>query len=656
MPNGNLKNILTSYVNTIGNDPNLSYRQIYNDIGAAFEQNPNLNSTSEFSKVQLGLDILFNNSNLITSNLKDGTSSYKPGVFMTDSKLVYGLSQLTGSYSEGAAASMGIDLIADILNSSSNPKNTNTEQSASNEINNKFISDYEKLAEISSKTIYTELDSNLNKALIDAMIHIESNHMVTSIYRYDFENGASLKVENDILKYINPNKNLVKNLCKVEQRHDMKFHKENFHPYGEINREISIAIGPNDSTFYIFTGKNVITGNKCKDCFPEKSGYRIESATGQILNEIHRKVFSVNLNNVRKMNYTSNKFIIWEAWLPRTGIGEIPTRPKFYKKTYGFQERDFYLKKVDGNYSFLDDGKFFNFNGTKEKITQNVCDTRKDKNNYIVIEHENFLISLFFGNVRYANNGPMFSSSIFQISNLNNFYNVDGMVNELTGIAKNKNGVFYFTNSFGQIGKLENENFKPDDQEITNKIRSSFGNKILKPYEFIAERSFISIHGNYLSSDETGTIFPILKLTPDEKWLVYISNDNLSIINPENLNEVYNYKLTFPPTNSFFGKENGDYTLFVQGYDDYKFFVTKKYSIKKLASLSKPKINLSLDKKEILKTNNPTNSKKSIIKKDSKQISNFSVADEIKKLKELKDSGAITSEEYETAKKKILNN
>ena len=66
--------------------------------------------------------------------------------------------------------------------------------------------------------------------------------------------------------------------------------------------------------------------------------------------------------------------------------------------------------------------------------------------------------------------------------------------------------------------------------------------------------------------------------------------------------------------------------------------------------------NLSLDKKEILKTNNPTNSKKSIIKKDSKQISNFSVADEIKKLKELKDSGAITSEEYETAKKKILNN
>jgi hypothetical protein len=42
-------------------------------------------------------------------------------------------------------------------------------------------------------------------------------------------------------------------------------------------------------------------------------------------------------------------------------------------------------------------------------------------------------------------------------------------------------------------------------------------------------------------------------------------------------------------------------------------------------------------------------------KKEQPTVNNASLGDELKKLKDLFDSGALSKEEYETAKKKLLN-
>ncbi len=655
LPEGTLKSTLKSYAPLLGNDENLSYRQVYNDIGSALEQNPTLNQNNEFSKIQTGINIVFNNSNLISDNFKNGAKDYKPGVFLTDPNFTYGLNQITGSYSKSAAIGLGVELIAAMSKSSASIASSHARENYV--INDKFKNDYSKLAEISNNTIYTEIDTALNKALVDAMIHFESNHMINSIYRFDFDNGAILKVENDILKFIYPKKNISKNICVVEKRHDNKYYKDSFNPYKEMNREMAIAIAPDEESFFIFTGKGVLADSKCSDCLERKSGYRIDSNTGEIINEIHKKIFSINLETVRSMKYKKDQFTIWGANLTDNSFGAIPISSRLYKKTYGFHEKDFYLKKVDGDYSYLDDNKQFIFNGTKVKMTKNSCPTYTDKNNYNVIETGDFLVTLFIGNYRFEDNSPMYSSSLLQISNFNKFYNSDGMTNELTGIAKNNHGDFYFTNSLGQIGRISAEQFNPGDPDIASKIRNSFGVKIFQPYDFIAERKFISVHGNVMSPDEIGTSFPCLKFTPDEKWLIYFANDNLSVINPNNLNETNNFRLTFQPTNSYFGKENGDYILYLQGYNDYKFYITKKYSIKKLTS--KPKNSLQTKNNTESKNNksdkNNTKTKKEInTKKNTTSTNNQSLAEEILKLKELLDSGVITQAEFEAGKKKLL--
>jgi len=58
---------------------------------------------------------------------------------------------------------------------------------------------------------------------------------------------------------------------------------------------------------------------------------------------------------------------------------------------------------------------------------------------------------------------------------------------------------------------------------------------------------------------------------------------------------------------------------------------------------------------EILKVFNEFKSKENTPTEEKSKSSETSVADEIKKFKDLLDSGAITEEEFENTKKKLLN-
>ena len=139
-----------------------------------------------------------------------------------------------------------------------------------------------------------------------------------------------------------------------------------------------------------------------------------------------------------------------------------------------------------------------------------------------------------------------------------------------------------------------------------------------------------------------------MRLTPDEKILIYTVNDNLYITKTDDLATVKHYKLSFHPYNYYFTKEGGDWVINIQGLNEFKFPLTKKYSLGKLSKLDIKKSNESKGSF----TNTEVNGNTQI---PTSTNSNFSLADEIKKLKELFDMGAITQDEYNAAKAKLLN-
>ena len=179
--------------------------------------------------------------------------------------------------------------------------------------------------------------------------------------------------------------------------------------------------------------------------------------------------------------------------------------------------------------------------------------------------------------------------------------------------------------------------YKLDDPLFTSKMRKAMDKKVFASYDFISSKSYVSAQG-LLRQEDIYSIYPSMKLTPDEKLITYTVNDNLYLVNPDDFSNVNHYKLGCQPYNYFFTKENGNWVINLQSLNEFKFPVTKKYSIPKMLAASEA-------------SKEPAGGK--ILANDVKN--NFSLADELKKLKDLMDSGAITKDEYNAAKKQLLN-
>ena len=619
LPEGSLKNTLQSYGTNLGTDGDLSYRQVYWDVASGFKQNPSLASETEFSKTMTGLSLLLDNSEVITNSLINNAKNYKFGAFMNDQNFVTGLSNATGSYETGQAIANGVELAAIFTQAfTAGPK---------------FREEYKKLANLSNELLYAEKDPALTGALIDAYLGMEPNQAITPMYRYDFINGATLRVENGILKYFNVQKSIVKNLMVVDKRHDGEYYKSKDMRFGYS----SILISPDDKAFYIYVNPDAISKVKCGDCL-KKCGYLIDTETGEIiytkLGEKYACDYPLSINNTR---FAKNNVPV---------IYYFQAGGKFYytgKDAFGPDDKRGEAYEGSGM-SGLDKEKKFLINNKAKKFKRESDFAEsifigQGKNHYLY-EKEGSFINLFWGNSLdeglFAGDGTRYASSMLQIAREEKYYNADAMVNELTGIAMRRNGDLFFTSKMGKIGKMNGADYKLDDPAFTANLRAAMNKKIFAPYNFITGKTYASAHG-LINQNDLYPLYPSLELTPDEKFLIYTVTDNLYLVNTNDLNQVKHFTLSFQPYGYFFTKENGDWVINLQGLNDFKFPVTKKYSIPKLLK------GVDQSAKLASKDNNKSSN------------TNLSIADEINKLKVLLDAGTITKEEFDAAKKQLLN-
>jgi hypothetical protein len=258
--------------------------------------------------------------------------------------------------------------------------------------------------------------------------------------------------------------------------------------------------------------------------------------------------------------------------------------------------------------------------------------------NYSFVKN-NTLVSLYWGIAK--KDDKIVSSSFFDVTpdGKSKFTFTDAMVNELTGLVMTDAGVLYFITKAGQIGSTDLNITSPLDVQLTAKMRQSLVTADIDPYNFQIEKTYLFNSTQYANYHH----LPQLSLSPDGKHLVYVVGNKLHLINTGKLTDVKKFTLTIDPYIHFYAKENGEPTVYFQSFNEFKFPVTKKYSLNKLinATIEAPAKQLKAE----TKTNR-------IKEKDN---SGGSVADELKKLKDLFDSGAISKEEYEKAKKKVLD-
>jgi hypothetical protein len=142
------KNILQSYSTNLGVDKDLSYRQVYWDLAKVLDQNPSIASNNQYKNTSQGLNLMFDNYNILANKLKNDGGKYELGSFVNDPSVINSLQNITGSYESAQALGLGVDLFASL-----------TQAFAEGQ---KFKEDYKKLALLSSKNLYVETDANLN--------------------------------------------------------------------------------------------------------------------------------------------------------------------------------------------------------------------------------------------------------------------------------------------------------------------------------------------------------------------------------------------------------------------------------------------------------------------------------------------------------------
>ncbi len=441
----------------------------------------------------------------------------------------------------------------------------------------------------------------------------------------------------------------------VDKRHDFNFYK-----YKEIrDRDFStILVSPDDKVFYIFVNPDAISDIKCKDCL-KKCGYTIDTENGEIIHtELGAKfgwsVCPTAQGILNNSHFTSNN-------VPVVYGQRFTSAEKMAEDMKAASPGDL-LKLLEsyGISSDLDTRKSFLINNVEKKYSKTggygELFNPNVKYSYI-FRKGNFNISLYWASAgkeprsqemrrpTALQNETIYSSSMLQIASgwqqdkSKNYFNGDAMVNELTGMAMSGSGDLYVADKNGGFGKIKATDYKLDDPSFTAQLRKAMDRNIFATYNFIAEKKYASAHGQIVLfnniNDKVVPIFPSMKLSPDEKLLVYTVNDNLYILDPADVKKMKHYRLSCEPYDFYFTKENDDYVINFQALNEFRFPITKKYSLGKLSTMeikNPEKINERISTKTV-------NSEK------------FSLADEIKKLKELLDAGTITKEEFDAAKK-----
>lgn len=591
LPDGSLKNKLISYSQNIGVDKDLSMRQVYYDIGVAFSKNNQIVSEAQFQNMGAGLNLLLQNPEKVADKLKTVVSSYGNGMFLNDPSYRAQLSSSLGVPMMNQNMALGATLAVGAI--------------AAIQEGKQYKEDYKKYYDMAAVMVYSEMDRNLGKSLIDAGVLKSSNDNVTPLYKYDFENGSSLDVRNGVLTLTNMFTGLDKKLVEIESKNEGVYESDDIHP-------IKVEVSPDEAYFVLSTGKKPHPESGLK----KKEGYLINSLTGEAVTQKY-------LYNV--VSYTN----IHQATIGKEKI-----------HYYGYNPQGNKLFSVD----LLMDAKYV-YKNVDMPNGDNFLIKNKMKKAALLqftsfgVESNDELLSLVwaFGQDSSITLGPQdlttYTSTYLYGDKVDNKKGTNqGLSNKITGIASTKNGDFFFATATGQFGKVAGptQNYSNIDNLLSKAKLTNFG----KSYDFtVKDRYIFDGRGGGFGSKA----LPLFALSKDEKWLVYTVDSKMYLSETADTANIKEFDLTSIPYNLYFTKENSDYVLNLMSINEFRMPIIKKYSFSKLCNSKKlPPVTAS------------SSSTSQASATDS------SISDEIKKLKALLDDGTLTKEEFAKAKKKLL--
>jgi|GEM_PF-5194665 len=584
LPEGTLKQKLLTYSQNIGTDNDLSMRQIYWDLGAAFNDGNLTAQQAEYQKIGTNLNLLLQSPEKLAEKLGI-TSNIGNGMFFSDPAYRATLYEATGIPNMNEDTAMGVTLAVASL--------------AALQGSQQFKEDYKKYSKMSWAMVYSEADHTLSKNLIDAAVLKAPYNFVTSLYKYDFENGSTLSVENGVLILKNSKLNLSKKLATVIWKNDGDSGFEEPHM-------VRVEISNDEQFFTVTTGKNPHPDSGLN----KKEGYIINSLTGEAIT--HKDLYSALMSTaIIQPSFNDQKLEYYYPYYTSLLYNEMDLKKKQDSRRVVLPNEDnFLIKNKKRKSSLLE---FFPY----------------------AVKTGNELLSLMwaYGQDDTFKLGPadetIYSSSFLYGDKFDNKKGLNsGATNKLTGLTSTKNGDLFFTTANGQIGKISGPTHNLENAEAL--LKTAQTSAFAKPYDFIIKDKYLFNGGRSMKA------LPKLMTSGDEKWLVYLVDYKMYLISASDISITKEFDLTSIPFGSFFTKENGDYVLNLVSLNQFKIPVIKKYSFSGLCKSKKLPI--------------PAKTSKGSTAKEPAA----SISEEIKNLKVLRDEGTITEEEFTKAKNKLL--
>ena len=610
IPDENLKNILQGYSQSLSNNEDVSFRQIYSDVLSAFDLNPAIGMMNDYGTKQGALDLMFNqpmvfqdfyrNSGIASSDTEARFFSYTTQAMLTNYQNVNS---------------------ADVVGALSDFVTMFTEDA---ERGRALAKRYNEMLEITKKNYLLEKDVRLSGALIDASIGSHELELLTPIFRYDSDSGYSLRVENGVLTYINSKLNKSIPLAKVNKRNNSSYS----------------SASSSSRNFLLINEVEEIFFMRISDELPNNVGlkkglYLLSTRDGSIIWKTNKALFkglNIELLDVEDAIVSKEGVKIYSALKQ----GKSWTRSK---RVHSLLDNSSSLAAT------INKNIFFDFQGKDDNpfFSTIMFDQDNSRKSFTVSEND-YDLSLIWRAAKNDYNSitdlsHTTSSAIIVGKNHLENANIDGMTNVLTGIAKSKNGNLFFSDSKGNLGFILKENYSLSDVDFASQINRIAKKKLFPVYNFISmndKTTARSLTSNFYPG------FPRLFLSPDDKWLLYTVKDELFIVDPSDFTKVNTFKLTNEPHRSYFGKENGDWVLYLESINDFQFPITKKYSMKRLTQYSPSPASASLS---------PT---KPIEQRKTNISSQESKDNELQKLIDLFTKGLITEDEFKKAKAKII--
>lgn len=453
-----------------------------------------------------------------------------------------------------------------------------------------YKNDYQKFYNQAKRQLYKEVDENLQIAQIAANIGLTGTTEVSPIFKHDLANGNKLLVKDGVLQLVGSNGLLLRNLFRVGES------QNGILPKDWCYDQTALKIADNDEVFYVGQFSNISQDN-CFNCLTSGLGFVLDSKTGSVIAEgkkggMYPKFYENPVNYELGYSFFKNNELVFYSIHASTKKRAVLTKFRFKgNRKNSLDKNDYdYYREFDKQKSFLIDDVTRGFRSFTSDNTGVLIVNEKSKifeddvSNFCLLwarEESNFY---FNGHLDPFNGGTMvqIASGLTPVLG-------DGLANKFTGFVHNKKtNEMVYTTSDGVIGKFSTNGLKYSDSKFYTNLTNADGVRIFEDYDFVLGKPFLSAHG-FRGSGNNGeqyTPVPMLLMTSDFKWIIYIQKTKLYVISSMNFEEYRGFDLGVEPYNCFLNKEKSGFTLTVQSLDPHMFPISKKYMLSVLLPTS----------------------------------------------------------------------